>query len=110
MATLNIKGLPDALYRKLRARAKRERRSVAQEVIYLLTQSVEAPAPLSVLDLKERPGGTSMRWRTSAASGALGTDRGHRFRPRRSGYRGLHLPHRGAPAIPPGRGTALHRH
>ncbi len=52
MATLNIKGLPDALYRKLRARAKRERRSVAQEVIYLLTQSVEAPAPLSVLDLK----------------------------------------------------------
>lgn len=31
MATLNVKGLPDGLYRKLRARAKRERRSVAQE-------------------------------------------------------------------------------
>jgi hypothetical protein len=30
MATLNVKHLPDALYRKLKARAKRERRSVAQ--------------------------------------------------------------------------------
>jgi len=27
MATLNIKNLPDALYKKLQARAKRERRS-----------------------------------------------------------------------------------
>ena len=30
MATLNIKHLPETLYRKLKARAKRERRSVAQ--------------------------------------------------------------------------------
>ncbi|MFB3819912.1 MAG: hypothetical protein ACE147_19820 [Candidatus Methylomirabilales bacterium] len=52
MATLNIKGIPDALYRKLQARAKRERRSVAQEVIYLVSQAVESPAPLSVLELK----------------------------------------------------------
>lgn len=52
MATLNIKGIPDALYRKLQARAKRERRSVAQEVIYLVSQAVEAPAPLSILELK----------------------------------------------------------
>jgi plasmid stability protein len=29
MATLNVKNLPDALYEKLKARAKRERRSVA---------------------------------------------------------------------------------
>jgi plasmid stability protein len=29
MATLNIKNLPDALYRKLKARARREHRSVA---------------------------------------------------------------------------------
>jgi plasmid stability protein len=29
MATLNVKNLPDALYKKLQARAKRERRSVA---------------------------------------------------------------------------------
>lgn len=52
MATLNIKNLPDLLYRKLRARAKRERRSVAQEVIRILTQATEEPAPLSILDMK----------------------------------------------------------
>lgn len=52
MATLNIKNLPDALYKKLRARAKRERRSVAQEVIQILTQATEEPAPLSILALK----------------------------------------------------------
>lgn len=52
MATLNIKNLPDSLYRKLRIRAKRERRSVAQEVIQLLTQATEEPTPLSILALK----------------------------------------------------------
>lgn len=52
MATLNIKNLPDPLYRKLRARAKRERRSVAQEVIHLLSQATEESAPLSILALK----------------------------------------------------------
>jgi hypothetical protein len=52
MATLNIKNMPDSLYRKLQARAKKERRSVAQEVIHLLAEAVEAPAPLSILTLK----------------------------------------------------------
>src|SRR5882724_11955796 len=33
MAVLNIKNLPDSLYRKLQARAKRQHRSVAQEVL-----------------------------------------------------------------------------
>lgn len=52
MATLNVKGLPDALYRKLKARAKRERRSVAQQVTVLLTQALE-PAPVrSILELR----------------------------------------------------------
>jgi plasmid stability protein len=37
MTALNIKSLPDALYEKLKARAKRERRSVAQEVTLLLS-------------------------------------------------------------------------
>ena len=36
MAVLNIKNLPDFLYRKLQARAKRQHRSVAQEVTHLL--------------------------------------------------------------------------
>jgi plasmid stability protein len=52
MATLNIKNLPDALYKKLQARAKRERRSVAQEVTQLLSRFLEAPEPLSILELQ----------------------------------------------------------
>ena len=52
MATLNIKNLPDALYRKLQARAKRERRSVAQEVTHLLSDALEASKPLSILELQ----------------------------------------------------------
>ena len=52
MATLNIKNLPDPLYKKLRARAKRERRSVAQEVIRILAEATEERAPLSILGLK----------------------------------------------------------
>jgi plasmid stability protein len=52
MATLNIKNLPDKLYKKLQARAKRERRSVAQEVTQLLAEALETPNPLSILDLK----------------------------------------------------------
>lgn len=52
MATLNIKNLPDALYKKLQARAKRERRSVAQEVTQLLSRVLEAPEPLSILELQ----------------------------------------------------------
>ena len=49
MATLNVKNLSDALYRKLRARAKRDRRSVAQEVTHLLSEALETPKPLSIL-------------------------------------------------------------
>ena len=50
MATLNIKGFPDALYRKLQARAKKERRSVAQEVTHLLAEVLEASRPRSILE------------------------------------------------------------
>lgn len=52
MAVLNIKSVPDKLYRKLQARAKRERRSVAQEVIQILDQVLSEAPPLSVLDLQ----------------------------------------------------------
>ena len=52
MATLNIKNLPDGLYRKLQARAKRQRRSVAQEVTQLLSEALETPKLLSILDLR----------------------------------------------------------
>lgn len=52
MATLNVKNLPDALYRKLQARAKRDRRSVAQEVTHLLSEALEEQKPLSILELQ----------------------------------------------------------
>ena len=52
MAVLNIKNLPDTLYKKLQARAKRQHRSVAQEVIHLLSGVLETPKPLSILELK----------------------------------------------------------
>ena len=52
MATLNIKGFPDGLYRKLQARARKDRRSVAQQIVYLLQEAVEPPKPLPTLELK----------------------------------------------------------
>jgi plasmid stability protein len=52
MAILNIKKLPDSLYQKLQARARRQRRSVAQEVTHILAQVLEAEAPLSILELR----------------------------------------------------------
>jgi plasmid stability protein len=52
MAVLNVKNLPDALYRKLKARAKREHRSIAQEVIHLLSDAIETPRTLSILELR----------------------------------------------------------
>ncbi len=52
MAVLNIKSVPNPLYRKLQARAKRERRSVAQEVIRILDQALSETAPASILELQ----------------------------------------------------------
>ena len=52
MATLNIKNMPDDLYRTLQARARRQRRSVAQEVIKLLSRATEEPEPLSIMELE----------------------------------------------------------
>lgn len=52
VATLNIKNLPDPLYKKLKARAKRQNRSVSQEVTRILTAAVEEQEELSILDLQ----------------------------------------------------------
>jgi len=51
-ATLNVKNMSDSLYKKLQTPAKRERRSVAQEVTHLLSEALEVPKPLSILDLQ----------------------------------------------------------
>jgi plasmid stability protein len=52
MATLNVKNLPDSLYRKLQRRAKQQRRSVAQEVTKILDEALEAPQPVSIRTLR----------------------------------------------------------
>ncbi len=52
MAILNVKNLPDSLYRKLQKRAKQQHRSVAQEVTKILDDVLESPDLLSILTLR----------------------------------------------------------
>jgi plasmid stability protein len=52
LPTLNIKNFPATLYRKLKARARREHRSMAQEVTYILSLAVQEPEQLSILNLR----------------------------------------------------------
>lgn len=52
MAPLNVKKPPDVLDARLKSRAKRQRRSVAQEVAVLLATALDTPEPLSILDLQ----------------------------------------------------------
>ena len=72
MATLNVKNLPDGLYRKLQARAKRQRRSVAQEIAQILSDVLEAPPPVSILDLRGL--GREM-WRDTDAAAHVARER-----------------------------------
>ncbi|HUF51654.1 MAG TPA: hypothetical protein VMN60_12580 [Longimicrobiales bacterium] len=52
MATLNIKNFPPSLHRKLQERARRERRSMAQEVTHILARVLEEREPHSILQLE----------------------------------------------------------
>jgi plasmid stability protein len=52
MSMLNIKKFPDALYRKLQARARARHRSVAQEAISIISDAIDQPEPRSLLELK----------------------------------------------------------
>jgi plasmid stability protein len=52
VATLNVKNFPDSLYLKLQKRAKREHRSVAQEVTRILVDALESPDLVSILTLR----------------------------------------------------------
>lgn len=72
MATLNVKNFPDALYRKLQVQAKRERRSVAQEVTRLLAGALDSPRQLSILELK---GLGKEHWHNVDAAEHVGTER-----------------------------------
>lgn len=52
MAILNIKNLPNELNEKLKERARRRHRSVAQEVTCILEQALEGPEAVSILELE----------------------------------------------------------
>jgi plasmid stability protein len=72
VATLNIKNLPDSLYRRLQARAKREHRSVAQEVTHILSGVLESSKPTSILDLQ---GLGKQHWQDIDAAGHVKRER-----------------------------------
>lgn len=73
MAILNVKNLPDALYRKLKARAKRERRSVTQEVTHILAAALAEPEVLSIVELR---GLGKQEWRGVDAAEHVAGERG----------------------------------
>lgn len=52
MATLNIKNFPDRLYGRLRRRAEKSRRSIAQEVTQILDEATQPARRASLLELK----------------------------------------------------------
>jgi len=53
MATLNIKNFPDPLYEKLQERAQHEHRSLAQQVIHILHQTVvQEKESVSIMELE----------------------------------------------------------
>jgi plasmid stability protein len=72
VATLNVKNLPDGLYRKLQARARRQRRSVAQEITQILSEVLDSPKPLSILELR---GLGKEEWRDIDAAAHVASER-----------------------------------
>lgn len=52
MAVLNVKNIPDSLYRKLKMRAKHQHRSIAQEVTHILSEALETQKGLSIMELE----------------------------------------------------------
>ena len=72
MATLNIKNLPDALYRKLKKRAERQRRSIAQEVTQILEDTLAERDSSSILELR---GLGKEQWRGTDATAHVAAER-----------------------------------
>lgn len=52
MATLHLKNLPDKLYRQLAARSRKHGRTMAEEVLQILSDALAEKLPLTLLDLK----------------------------------------------------------
>jgi plasmid stability protein len=72
MATLNVKNLPDPLYRKLQRRAKQQHRSVAQELTKILDDVLQSPDTLSILTLR---GLGKEQWKGIEAGSHVETER-----------------------------------
>lgn len=72
MATLNVKKVPETLYKRLQARARRQHRSVAQEVIHLLSSALGTSAPHSILELR---GLGKELWKNRDATGHVAEER-----------------------------------
>lgn len=67
MATLNIKGLPDRLYRRLKRRARERHRSLAQEVTHILNRRRRAAgAALDPRPARTRQGSVARHRRAGA--------------------------------------------
>ena len=45
MANLNIRNLPDKVYKKIKVLAKRNRRSINSEVVYILNDALDLEGP-----------------------------------------------------------------
>ncbi len=73
MATLNLKDLPAQLHDKLRRRAERNRRSMAQEATHLLSEALESTEELSILELR---GLGKARWKGIDADRHVRRERG----------------------------------
>jgi len=75
MPALNIKGFPEDLYNTLSQRAKKDRRSLTGEVIYLLEWALEATQKEkgSVLQLR---GLGKKQWKNVDAAKHVATERG----------------------------------
>ena len=52
MATLNVKNVPEELYSRLKALARRERRSLSQEVLQILDEATKPSETVSILELR----------------------------------------------------------
>lgn len=52
MATLNIKNFPDRLHKRIKRRAAGNRRSIAQEVVFLLDEATSETPGVSLLELE----------------------------------------------------------
>lgn len=72
MAKLVIRTLPDALYRKLKARAQRAGRSVGDEAVKILTDTLTEAEPHSILELR---GLGKERWRGLDGAGHVQRER-----------------------------------